>query len=1201
MDTSIEVHGGSFKGKGQQSSSIKLQEEYDPYKYLQYDDKDEEPSVLPNNVSSMLHTVSDKPRKLTPVYADFPTAYSSIRSGKSKRYITPSVQYSSGIVADTSAKPVLLEATASAISLPRSPASAMIRKNSSTSSMDFQDAISSTIPPLKLKAKLDLPTPHSSFRFSNLRKVLLGRASPAPKPLLSPQWPHDICDPEDPAANTPIHEGQRFASNFQIHALATSSADGQSPLSQTRGEHQIYNSSPYLEDDTMAWPLRDQDVADKADGLSEGEDGYPDVERALMDYYLPDSSESSDPNIDGTIRRRQLHLQEITAESPPYGPYDNTLRRENSTIANIVEQYSVNSRAPDTLDNIIGQYGQRDRLVDLSLDSGGEESECDDASYFRKGAQPRAPYSWFKNSRGIPNVFRRQHQGANRSSDKVSEPESRSQVPNISLPKVPSGEKSYTSRGMSDNDIRSSSYGDTRNLLQLTQRTNLAEDDRDMAAKIGSLKSLEAGTPPPTIPQRNPYRLIGQHRDVLLYSTNAADDVPQASDLNAGNTGHDSVQHLSRPPKEPRLRKEREVSVALHRLSYQSAGSQPLSDASNLANEALRSSTGSADLIRYMGHDDQRPPLTPPEGNDQEGFYHRSVIPPTWVGSQQANRVRIPINRIHTPETTPDSIGHTFLEDADNLAQEQDDDANDWETVGTGLMSRIALNPYSGIGGINHAGSSRADGSDDGSISPKRFARDDFASTDRITQHPAQTENSHEYRLREINDGSLPMLLPVYNQIYRVNGYPTNSSRVPTSRPIPQSSYQSPLAKAFLSSHANPFKSSPPEVMTRTGSVGKPSRNGEAIATDPNYRNSSDQDSLTNLNDKHLLSPSESMGSFGGPGPAIKHVQNDADAEDSDIEENPFHDRFIGEQPLYNYSSSGHRTAGSSIADESTESFESLDDRPVRHQTTQDGPRESPDTKIAHERARNTNIRNWRPFIHGPPGAFYRDVRSVSEGRSSEKSQISFDPIKPRDRNSGIYPTNQMRPLSLLTVCRPNTPIGLDGNNYSKNHRTDEFIYRSPLAPIESRSWRTLYSTRQLLSFGNHAQASVGPSDIDQAGQSFGPVYGERPKPDRYWKRYLSNPRMFAWARDSSSIKTDVAGRKAKISLAVLIACCLFPPTLVLYSLGYMDSLMICVTNGEITHFGRKHKKAAGRLAWAFFTAALVALVVALVVRRLNT
>jgi hypothetical protein len=220
------------------------------------------------------------------------------------------------------------------------------------------------------------------------------------------------------------------------------------------------------------------------------------------------------------------------------------------------------------------------------------------------------------------------------------------------------------------------------------------------------------------------------------------------------------------------------------------------------------------------------------------------------------------------------------------------------------------------------------------------------------------------------------------------------------------------------------------------------------------------------------------------------------------------------------------------------------------------------------------NSRDRTPLVKGPPGAFYQGVRSRPESKRASWAPESERPAKIPARHSSTrdYPTNTLRPLSLLASRRPSTPIGPAGRNPTESVRLNDFVYRSPLAPPERESWQELYSKSQL-------------EGIRDAAKADGIFESKFPPNDSLQRESLNNggsrkhlfetPRLNGWPRESST-RTDLAQHRKKVSIFVLCLCNLFPPMLFLYAIGRMDGIIMWWTRGEFSTFGKGQKR------WAY-------------------
>jgi hypothetical protein len=1120
-----------------------------------------------------------KPTPLRPVYDDFQTAYSSILSTARSRTASPTP---TNLLEENYAIP--MQVLNGRCQFPRAlsplvdlhePAPAMLKipntHDRSLSGLDFDVSIrdfSSPHPP-KLNLCGDSPPTESIPLFSNLRKAWHGKTSPSLKeeklhtsPSL--KWPRNLLQ-------RAMSQRQR-AEAAKIHPLVT--------------KVQNYDTATYDSDQNtyghLALSNGQKTIPSANTSRKEVGQQFPDVSSDLVDDYYefdagidgPQSAECS-----SMVKGLPAHLQIYPSDYLP----DSTSFQDGSTV-----------------DNIVRQYGRNYRTHNLDKDSGEEQLEkekekCGNTASHKMNRPCGVDGGIFglqlvdsdervlrsvKNRPPTP-VFWKKRQ-ANPSGA----------APEISLPQIPAGAKQkYINHSDSTQLASSVSYGDTRNLLEITQRTNkVLQGDGTFAAVSNSSQDFLA----PPVPSRNPYRLY------LSPSSTGADSSPQSA--NAQNTGRQQLINSSAsgenlPKAGFREALERDVSRELRRISAFSRGSQE-SISFDRGHGGFQSSTDSSNLLNFMGSSD----LGATGGHAQDtqarrGFYDQAAIPQTWKGFGNFNRVRIPIHAKGNSELSlraSQSRSGSTTSDAQEVVTDSgmDGDVNDWETVGeSGIMSRNTTNPYTTMGGnIYQAGSSIVDISDDGSSSHVHFEHNDFASTDRIAQHPARIDYSFDYRQRTIKDGSVPVLLPAYKQL-TVNGFPANSYRgpVPTVS-SPPNAFNHQSAEELARRHANPFNSSPPEVMTADGTDFKNPRPVQGQGT----RSIPFQESVKNQAGLAIEDPDSDfpawMDDFGDPGPAIRG-QCHIDDHGNNVYENM--DSYVGD-----YSDDVHRLAGSSLADESNSSRESLCQYGNSVEVVPEPYVRPCGRNDFYPAPLNVQKVNRAPFIQGPPGSFYSGVRARPEPRGSK---ISPAVTSRGESGSNPYPTNQMRPLSLLTVHRPETPMTADGNREGDVRSSGEFIYRSPLAPIKSKSWRNLYSVTQLLSFREAANTSDGAVPNIQPDQVVQPVAMETIRPESSWKRLIGSPRLLPWARENSSVNSDLAGRKTKMSVFILLICCLFPPTLVLFSMGYMDNLMIWMTKGEISSFGKPQKKAARRLALSFFLLAIVGIVVTLLALKFTT
>ncbi|KAI9805821.1 MAG: hypothetical protein M1825_000435 [Sarcosagium campestre] len=84
--------------------------------------------------------------------------------------------------------------------------------------------------------------------------------------------------------------------------------------------------------------------------------------------------------------------------------------------------------------------------------------------------------------------------------------------------------------------------------------------------------------------------------------------------------------------------------------------------------------------------------------------------------------------------------------------------------------------------------------------------------------------------------------------------------------------------------------------------------------------------------------------------------------------------------------------------------------------------------------------------------------------------------------------------------------------------------------------------------------------------------------------------------RSNSSVATINRERKIHLSRVILAICMLFPPLLLLYGYDMLDSLVLTVSKGEISQFGRSEKRVALWLGWSIASIAVAGIVIGMIV-----
>ena len=286
--------------------------------------------------------------------------------------------------------------------------------------------------------------------------------------------------------------------------------------------------------------------------------------------------------------------------------------------------------------------------------------------------------------------------------------------------------------------------------------------------------------------------------------------------------------------------KERDVSTALNHISGINSHSQ-----------ATLHGFDSSLAVRQMS---LRPPPIPTEyikddpfcsgptrarsatPESADGFYDTSVIQPNWAVERSEYEVKVVLQDVSRNNSmnassrpsdeaernnAPNKCHRTSffkpLQSA-SLSRRKDkenampsSELGDWETVATsvpGLRSmQLPLPPVpSGYGqgrnlrGHKMTGSSVADVSDDDGFSQMQFH--EYASTDRIVQHPSGHEDSEEsLQICNMSGTKIPIMIPK-QRVHRVNGFAQNTSRILPQPPLSGGE----AAAAFARKVSSPFR-----------------------------------------------------------------------------------------------------------------------------------------------------------------------------------------------------------------------------------------------------------------------------------------------------------------------------------------------------------------------------------------------------------
>jgi hypothetical protein len=917
----------------------------------------------------------------------------------------------------------------------------------------------------------------------------------------------------------------------------------------------------------------------KAFGLGGGERSsvaYPDDDFSIYHSSLgeapsgslpPSSYDNGSPgNVSHTNPYRQVRHSLYT---PFYREGESSLRKSASDEHPKRHSYDI-QRATSTVGDIYKHYVHGSRINSFDSDS---EDDSNEQSPLRgdiafKASKLHRALNEVANSSSEPIATELRPSALNiRKQRRAERSAGEGQPPGYTLSKLPNHVAPNFLLSAAQDLGRSSSYGDTRKLLDLTQPTQ-STSRRALENRTNDLKADEDDIEEDITSQ---FPIPNALATPNVYATPKVVISP-ADDLSAyGDDPHWEDPIMQRQPL------EREVSKALRRASGYSAYSMESISTSVLSNREharLERNTSKGKNFSRRFNVEATPPSDGGSLNSEhrefaaqaQAFYDRGAIPPNWITAQHQDVVRIPISHSgQLPDSPPESpIDRSDEADKKEETPNEQDELNDWETVGdsaAGAMSLSRENTPGMMGGlVNRAGSSIADISDDGTESTDAPHIDEYGSTDRIAQHPGNIQYYGDYRQRNLKKTRIPVFLPVFRE-HKINGYLADSNR---TRP-PQNFYNynpQPLGRA----HTNPFRVPPPEVMKHAQ---QPASRGRKIKLSSPSLDTSEESADFTKSNQNLQQP-----------PKVSRVDGQLKFD--------WTEKLDDLLPEVSLASEDRPDSAVSELPSSWKYALELGER--EDDNTQNLSRATPSTQYTknedfngHPTTGGPRNQMHQPLVKGPPGAFYRDLRSTSKHEPKGSPGKANRPAKvPVRKNSTKgYPTNTLRPLTLLastnSPSKTNAPPNQSqarGPEHNNEIGNSTFIYRSPLAPPKRPSWQDLYSTDQLK--GMHDAAKL--DGFFESQPAIGIHIRENTKGNT-WKHLFESPKLSPWTRDSSNIMFE-ARRKRTISIAVLILCNLFPPLLFLYASGYMDGLMVWWTEGDFVTFAVRQKK----LAWLALT-----------------
>ncbi|RDW73104.1 hypothetical protein BP6252_07011 [Coleophoma cylindrospora] len=683
--------------------------------------------------------------------------------------------------------------------------------------------------------------------------------------------------------------------------------------------------------------------------------------------------------------------------------------------------------------------------------------------------------------------------------------------PNIALPTAPGLPVTPLATSSSANINPSTSYGDTRNLLEITP------------------KSYQPVKPSGLNHEYFRQNLTAGERGECSNAATAASSLYRTiSTEDSDHFEYDDGQFGG--TRRGRLPLERDVSKALRResaLSDESGGTitSSILNPPNISQSKPAGSRRGSGLRATSVRERESFPIRFKDSS----FYDNGALDQDWVNAAEHNNVRVPVIGSGLKVTSqPDSLNHANLQP---YVEDCKDDADDWETdrdtrgyTETVAESGFGLDMRGDSGGmlggtVRQTGDSIADMSDRDAASfrtvstfPRNYEGSHYGSTERIAHHPAPMAYSGLYRQGEVKKTNIPVMMPSYQQ-HKVNGYFSDSNRL---RPRQLFNH---VQKRLDKAHPNPFQSSPPEVLsTKTGILGnEPKKDlGKLFSRSRSKGKRRVQSSLPD----EVGIPLEPVSSFkpisnpkfgdklqdwipdqygepyGSPGPALRSSgQIETPSQKDEFVDVDLQDRtssqYVGNQAM------GNSVSSTGPGDTSADGF-------VR-------------TPVVGGRPGRDNPNHCSPYTRDPSGTSYNRTESALANRESR---------------------HQMDILEALRSTPP--PQNRDTTKQAI------FSYRSPLAPPRDKIWNRLYTGSQVIRMEEASEPAI--------------------------RTLNEHPRVFP--RNDRPISKRLTTRMNTVSYVVLGFCNFFPPLLICFRTGKLDSIMVWLTNGEVTAYSETSQKA---------------------------
>ncbi|KAI9791432.1 MAG: hypothetical protein M1835_000340 [Candelina submexicana] len=474
---------------------------------------------------------------------------------------------------------------------------------------------------------------------------------------------------------------------------------------------------------------------------------------------------------------------------------------------------------------------------------------------------------------------------------------------------------------------------------------------------------------------------------------------------------------------------------------------------------------------------------------------------------------------------------------------------------------------------LGMTGSSLADYSSHGSLISHSRQASQMAPLKETIQHPADKRYEHVYRLRQFSETGQSLRLPDYS-------YPSGSgfpNRNALTTPIFASSsinnpYQHPAP--LTKEHAHPFNSSPPPLSSEKNFSYPHIINRRAI--DAVLQDAKNTDSKHNMVAAQMSEASEES------------------LVDSLRRYKP--DRT----PILSFAPSLCLDEGIDAFRPSSTWVSTNDD-----DTADAGPFDTLDGSTGSF-SKITTLGPAGNLTGSPQGTGMREVgSSLANGSSpgmiwsSSPPQPTSSPLVDARKSFNDTITSEKVGQSVKDSVHNHAQCKLSAMcenvcSHGQHIRTNGILQRAPMNLETAEAGLASVS----LSSPQRSPGHLGNSGATVASTASYNEASLLPQLERKEAR-VTVPfaaRLHRLPRPASSIATTSRQRKKALSRTVLGLCLLFPPLLIIYGHGYMDSIMVQITDGQVEHFGRKEKQLACCLGWSLAVSAVVGLVIGMIV-----